>query len=184
MTSEPKKNPKPITQTRLNNIALFYISKYDCSAEMLRRVLKKRIYQTKIKGGIVPEQANDWANQVVIDIVNKGYVNDKRYAENLIYKLQSAGKSIRVIINKLKTAGISDDIISELMTNESESDIEQAIRLVKKKKLGQFRPAEQRREYFKKDLGVLARAGFSFETAMKALQLTEDEIDELNISYF
>lgn len=184
MMNQVKKNPKPITQIRLKNIALFYISKYECSAEMLRRVLNRRIYQTKIKGGIIPEQTDDWIDQIVSEIVNKGYVNDKRYAENLIDKLQSTGKSIRIITNKLKTAGISDEIISELMTNETKSDIEQAIRLVQKKKLGYLRPAEQRKEYFKKDLGVLARAGFSYDIAIKALQLTEDEQDEFSTNYF
>ncbi|MCQ2966720.1 MAG: RecX family transcriptional regulator [Alphaproteobacteria bacterium] len=184
MTNQVKKIPKPITQIRLKNIALFYISKYECSAEMLRRVLNKRIYQTKIKGGSVPEQSTDWVHQIVTEIVNKGYVDDKRYAENLIYKLQSTGKSLRTVINKLKTAGISDEIISELTTDELKSDIEQAIRLVQKKKLGYLRPVEQRKEYFKKDLGVLARAGFSYDTAIKALQLSEDEQDEFNANYF
>ena len=50
---------------------------------------------------------------------------------------------------------------------------------MRKRKLGHFRPAEERRESFRRDLGVLARAGFAFDTAKAALGVEgADEGDE------
>ena len=106
-----------------------------------------------------------------------GYVNDKRYAENTFRRLQSAGKSTRFIAGKLKQAGISPNDFGELMEEQEQSademDLDAARRLVKKKKLGHFRPAQQRQEMRSKDLAVLGRAGFSYEIACQALD-TED----------
>ena len=40
-----------------------------------------------------------------------------------------------------------------------------------------MRPFAERKDFFKKDLAVLARAGFSFDIAVKALNLSAQDED-------
>jgi regulatory protein len=75
-------------------------------------------------------------------------------------------------------AGLDDDLITEIQEDTEKSadelDLEAALTLVKKKKIGFLRPEELRKDFYKKDLAVLGRAGFSFEIAKRALNGEED----------
>jgi len=165
------KPQRPVTQKRLKNVALFYLSKYESSAENLRRVLKRRVLKAKLSGADVPAETETWIEEIITSVTAAGYVDDKRFAQNLIEKYKAAGKSVKFIVQKLKNAGIQTESADIGDIDEQEA----ANRLVKKKKLGPFRPPEKRKECFKKDLAVLARAGFSFDVACKALEQTTDD---------
>lgn len=77
---ENKSAAKPVTQKRLMNIALYYLSRYESSAENLRRLLDRRIAKTAAKGGAVPAETEQWVNAVVSEVCRLGYVNDERFA--------------------------------------------------------------------------------------------------------
>lgn len=111
-------------------------------------------------------------------MVDLGYIDNNRYAENTFRRLTEAGKSVRSIAYKLKQAGLEEDVLSDLIeeqeTTSGELDLTSALKLVKKRKLGLYRPESQRAAYAQKDLAVLGRAGFSYEIAQKALKGEED----------
>ena len=88
-----------------------------------------------------------------------GYINNQRFAENTIRRLSNSGKSKSYISTKLKLAGIEEEQIRETLSQTN--DLENARIMVQKKHLGKD---------FQKDLARLARAGFSYETARKALE--------------
>lgn len=171
------KQVKPVTKKRLLNAVLFYLSKYESSTEKIRRLMKRRLLKAKLSGQDIPLQATEWMEQIIADMVSYGYVNDVRYAKNLVEKYQSAGKSMRFISQKLKNEGLDVSLVDLTDLN----DIQAAKKLVKKKKLGPFRPQKDRQAFFKKDLAVLARAGFSFETAVDALNENFEEREENNV---
>ena len=95
---------------------------------------------------------------------------------------RKAGKSSSYIGQKLAQAGVSPEIQAEIFSQESDSaentEEKAAFLLVKKRKLGRFRPEQDRALFRKKDLAVLARAGFSYQTAVKALGTADGEDDE------
>ncbi len=165
---------KQITQKRLENIALYYLQRYESSCFKLENVLKRRILRTKMQGAEIPADANKWVVEVVQKMQNLGYIDDKRYAENTLRRLQNAGKSVRFIMGKLKQDGILPDTINTLMDAQEKSgdemDIDAARRFVDKKKLGWHRPPDKRQEMYQKDLAALGRAGFSYETAARVLK--------------
>lgn len=165
---------KPVTQKRLMNIALYYLGRYESSAEKLRQILRRRVAKAGMKGADVPSDAPLWIEAVVLEMCRQGYIDDERFAQRIAEKNRAAGKSRNFIRMKLSQAGVSQDIqekiFAELAENDSgDSELETALRLVKKKKIGFCRPPEKQAEFRKKDLAVLARAGFSFQTAVKAL---------------
>jgi len=153
------KKQKSITTKRLENIALYYLSKYDSSAENLKAVLKRRVEKARLKGADVPENASEAIEEITAKMVRLGYIDDSRFKENLLRRLGQAGKSRAQIMQKMIKAGVRDD---EALADYDED--EAAAVFVKKKRLG-INP-----ENYMKDLAKLARAGFSKNAAKKALQ--------------
>ena len=161
---------KKITQQRLENIALFYLERYESSRARLKQVLLRRVARARREGGELSEDVPAWIEAVCDKMVHLGYVNDTRYAENVWRSYSSAGKSVRWIVGKLKQAGIAEDVISQCIESDvAVLDAQAAALFVAKKKLGKYRPKEQQAAYAQKDLARLARAGFSYEIAQKAL---------------
>lgn len=167
--------PKKITNQRLYNIALYYLSKYDASTGKVRAVLKRRLMRAKMGEEEVPAEAPNWIESIIKRLVELGYIDDKRYGQNQVRALSRAGKSTRFITGKLLEAGLDTDLIEELLSDETTDDeMTRARRFVERKKLGYMRPESVRAEYYKKDLAALGRAGFSYETAITALKNDED----------
>ncbi len=166
---------KKITQKRLENAALFYLERYETSSFKLKKVLLGRISRAKMQQMEVDEHAQTWVDEIVKKMQDLGYVNDRRYAENQWRILSSSGKSIRYVCQKLKQAGIDENIIENLLQDKEETtfemDLKAAQTLVKKRKLGKYRVSDEiRKQMFQKDLAVLGRAGFSHEIARQALE--------------
>lgn len=168
------KNARPLTVKRLTNIALYYLGRYESSVEQLRKILLRRVLKERMKGADIPADIDAAVDSIVTKAVADGYVDDRRFAEGVVRRCQSAGKSRRYLIGKLKTAGIDSDLILELTAALTDSDLDAARRFVQKKKIGCCRPLEKQKECFKKDLAAMARAGFSFEVAKQALETGED----------
>lgn len=170
---------KKITEKRLENIALFYLQRYESCSSKLRDTLKRRVRRAKMQGIEVPDDANQWIENVINKMVDLGYVNDKRYTENTLRHLQNDGKSTRFATGRLKVAGIEPKLIQNVLEEQEktidELDIEAARRLVNKKKLGFHRPEGYRNLLRQKDLAVLGRAGFTYDIANKALDEPNDE---------
>ncbi|MGN1080107.1 MAG: regulatory protein RecX [Alphaproteobacteria bacterium] len=180
---EKKSAVKPVTQKRLMNIALYYLGRYESSAENVRRLLERRIAKAAAKGAVVPAESDQWVNAVVSEVCRLGYVNDERFALSTVEKYRKAGKSERYIRLKLAQAGIGNDMQDAVLKNDeslscAEADLAAALRLVEKRKLGSFRSPQDRQLFRKKDLAVLARAGFSFQTAVQALGFAAEEEDD------
>ena len=179
---ESKPFVKPITQKRLMNIALYYLERYESSSENLRQVLRRRILRAEKKGVVMPVKAQEWIDSVIAEMQRLGYVDDKRFAFSITEKYRKAGKSQRYICQKLTQSGVSPEIQKEALGEKdgfsADAELEAALLLVKKKKLGFLRSEEDRSLFRKKDLAVLARAGFSYQTAVKALGEASPEEDE------
>ncbi len=169
---------KKITEKRLYNIALYYLSRYEATTGKVRDVLKRRLMTAERRGEEIPNEAPAWIEKIIAQMVDLGYIDNNRYAENTFRRLTEAGKSVRSIAYKLKQAGLEEDVLSDLIeeqeTTSGELDLTSALKLVKKRKLGLYRPESQRAAYAQKDLAVLGRAGFSYEIAQKALKGEED----------
>lgn len=169
---------KKITEKRLYNIALYYLSRYEATTGKVRDVLKRRLMTAERRGEEIPNEAPAWIEKIIAQMVDLGYIDNNRYAENTFRRLTEAGKSVRSIAYKLKQAGLEEDVLSDLIeeqeTTSGELDLTSALKLVKKRKLGLYRPESQRAAYAQKDLAILGRAGFSYEIAQKALKGEED----------
>ena len=71
------------------------------------------------------------------------------------------------------------DSISKIKENETDPDFFSAIKLCKKRRIGPMRPEANRELFYKKDMGILARSGFSYDISKKILSMTQKEFNQL-----
>lgn len=162
------KQAEPLTRLKVEQMALAYVNRFDCTASKLKRHLVERIRK---QGG--DENAAAWIDELVERYQGSGVLNDARFAKNLASQLTTRGKSSRMISQKLAMRGVPSDVAQELMTarrqDEPNAELDAARAFARKRRLGPHREPATRSEYRQKDLAALARQGFSFDTAKKAL---------------
>ena len=103
---------------------------------------------------------------------------------NFIQKVKSRsliqrGSSINKIRNYLIGKGINDTYIKETLDkikeDNSDQDFFSGIKICKKKRIGPARTDDNRPLFYKKDISLLARNGFDFETSKRIMDIDKDE---------
>lgn len=172
---KPKKLRK-ITKQRLQNIALYYLQRFETSVENLRTVLWRRV---KDYAFYVPEfnvaEAEMWIEEILADFQKRHYVDDKRFAELKIRDYLALGKSENYIRLKMAQKGVSDELVNQILSEQEFDPFQNALKLAKKKRIGPFRSAEERADFWQKDVAVLARAGFDYDVAKKVMEFSVED---------
>ena len=65
--------------------------------------------------------------------------------------------------------------ISKIKENEADPDFFSAIKMCKRRRIGPNREENNRSLFYKKDISILARSGFSYEVSKKVLDLPKIE---------
>jgi regulatory protein len=177
--AKPKKRIKPVTPQYLQNVALYYLERYAATGESLRRVLKRRVYKAARAFEKEPGEWLEMVEKLIARYEDSGLLNDKQYATNKLNSLRQAGKSKRGIRVKLMQKGVRAPDIDEVLSgeeNREESEWRAIIRLAKRKKIGPFRRTG---DYdLKKELTVLARAGFAYDISKKLVHSKKEDLDD------
>ena len=171
IVSEAKPKLRRMTKTRLQNIALYYLERFDSSAANLRKVLEQRLLKYSFQ---VPDfdlaEAKNWIDEIIAYCEKYGYINDNRYAEIKINNYLLAGKPARYIKQKLAQKGIDENTVDKILQNNSVDETQLALNFAAKKKIGPFRAdADSQKQNCQKDLGTLVRAGFSYDIAKEVI---------------
>ena len=166
----PRKKRK-ITPERLKNIALYYLERFDSSADNLRRVLSRRVFDhARENPDFDRRQAEAWIEVIIAGFERVGYLDDARYAEAKISAYLAAGKPERWIRQKMKQKGVQDEVTEEILSATEIDEEKAAENFARKKKIGPFRKSgEERNACRQKDLAALVRAGFGYEIAKNVI---------------
>ena len=93
------------------------------------------------------------------------------------------GSSINKIRNYLIGKGISEEFIKETVNKikdeNSDQDFFSAIKICKKKRIGPARVEDNRSLFYRKDISLLARNGFNFETSKKVMDLSKNDYNKI-----
>ena len=176
----PIKNKKNLETKieEIRNFAYVYIEKYSPSKQQLRTYLFKKLIkiQQKISS---KKEIFDLIDSVINTLVDQKFLNDKYYSDAKSKVFYRKGYSLNKIRYSLIKKGIDQkyiqDSISKIKENESDPDFFSAIRICKKKRIGPNREENNRSLFYKKDIGILARSGFSYETSKKVLDIPKEE---------
>lgn len=179
-----QKKPRKITKARLNASALRYIQRYPGSIDRLRQALKRQVKRTERRLEETFPEAPEWIEEVIADCVSWGYLDDEKYALAYARSQARKGKGARAIQSQLNARGVDRELITNAIKSLGEdADFLSACRYVRKRSFGPFRKKELAgdalRDKQRKELAALARSGFSYGVAKRALSSSRDQIDEL-----
>ena len=166
----------------LKDLAYAYLEKYNPSKQQLKVYLLKK-YLTKIKGSKSKKEVSMVIDEIVQNLEKNRFINDELYSDSKARMYLRRGYSLNKINQSLKNKGIDDKYIKKSINKIKEDKIEpdfvSALKLCKRRRIGALRPGANRELFYKKDMGILARNGFSFELSKKVLDLPIDEFNKL-----
>ena len=173
-----KRKTLQVTVDEMRNFALTYVEKYAPSKQQLRTYLLKKYLKLSVPN-IKKQDVTDLIDVVLSDLEKSKFINDKFYSESKAKSMIQRGKSINKIRNYLISKGINSEFIKdtvEKITDEnSDQDFFSAIKLCKKKRIGPARTEDNRPLFYKKDISLLARNGFDFETSKKIMDIDKED---------
>ena len=173
-----KKKTLQVTVDEMRNFALAYIEKYAPSKQQLKTYLLKKYLKLSVSD-VKKRDVNNLIDVVLSDLEKSKFINDKFYSESKAKSMIQRGKSINKIRNYLISKGINSEFIKdtvEKITDEnSDQDFFSAIKLCKKKRIGPARTEDNRPLFYKKDISLLARNGFDFETSKKIMDIDKED---------
>jgi|TARA_B100000287_G_scaffold286122_1_gene269734 regulatory protein len=173
-----KKKTLQGTVEEMRNFALSYVEKYAPSKQQLKTYLLKK-YLKNSNTSVKKQDVNNLIDVVLSDLEKSKFINDKFYSESKAKSMIQRGKSINKIRNYLISKGINSEFIKdtvEKITDEnSDQDFFSAIKLCKKKRIGPARTEDNRPLFYKKDISLLARNGFDFETSKKIMDIDKED---------
>ncbi len=176
-----KKDFEDLT-THLRDLALTYLEKYSPSKQQLKIYLLKK-YLTKIKGTKSKKEVSGLIDEILNNLEKNRIINDQLYSDSKARMFLRRGYSLNKINQSLRSKGIQDSFIKETIEKIKEDKIEpdfvSALKLCKRRRIGPVRPESNRELFYKKDMGILARNGFTFEMSKRILDLPLEEFNKL-----
>ena len=173
-----RKKTLQVTVDEMRNFAFAYIEKYAPSKQQLKTYLLKK-YMKLSASDVRKNDVNRLIDLVLSDLEKNKFLNDKFYSESKAKSMVQRGNSINKIRNYLIGKGIQNNFIKEtvekIKDDNSDQDFFSAIKVCKKKRIGPARTEDNRSLFYKKDISLLARNGFDFETSKKVMVIRKDE---------
>ena len=173
-----RKKTLKVTVEEMRNFAFTYVEKYAPSKQQLKIYLLKKYLKTSVPI-VRKKDITNLIDVVLLDLEKNKFINDKFYSESKAKSMIQRGNSINKIRNYLIGKGIKDEFIKQTVDKindeNSDQDFFSAIKLCKKKKIGPARVDDNRKLFYKKDISLLARNGFNFETSKKVMDIEKEE---------
>tara|TARA_Y100000590_G_scaffold463317_1_gene629806 strand:+ start:614 stop:1174 length:561 start_codon:yes stop_codon:yes gene_type:complete len=176
----PIKNKKDL-ETSIEEIrksAYSYLEKYSSSKQQLRTYLFKKFLK-KNQNIYNKKELFNLIDEVILTLLDQKLLSDSYYSDSRSRKFLQRGYSLNKIRYSLIKKGIDEKYIkssiSKIKEKESDPDFFSAIKLCKKRRIGPSREESNRSIYYKKDISILARSGFSYETSKKVLEIPKAE---------
>ena len=176
----PIKNKKDLVATidDIRNFSYSYLEKYSPSKQQLRIYLFKKLIKINQRKSSKKEIFN-LIDSVITSLVDQKFLSDRYYSDAKSKAFLKRGYSLNKIRYNLIKKGIDEkyikDSISKIKENESDPDFFSAIKICKRRRIGPCREESNRTLFYKKDISILARSGFSYEISKKILSIPKEE---------
>ena len=173
-----RKKTLQVTVEEMRNFAFTYVDKYAPSKQQLKTYLLKKYLKASVQN-VKKQDVTNLIDIVLSDLEKSKFINDQFYSESKAKSMIQRGNSINKVRSYLISKGISDqyvkDTVNKIQDENSDQDFFSAIKICKKKRIGPARTEDNRSLFYKKDISLLARNGFDFETSKKVMDLDKDD---------
>ena len=179
---DPDRPRAPLTKLLLEEHAAWYLERWWPSARRLEQVLVRKA-DRHARGHEDRALGRAWATEIVGARVARGNLDDRRFAKAWVDEFHRKGLSRRAMLAKLREKGVPGDIAADAVRDMDDAvgpDAEKlrAVAYARRRRLGPMRTdPQQRTDRRQRDLGAMARAGFSFGIAKQVIDA--DDLDEL-----
>ena len=177
-----KRKTLKVTVEEMRNFAFSYVEKYAPSKQQLKTYLLKKYLKISVPD-VKKQDVNNLIDIVLSDLEKNRFINDKFYSDSKAKSMIQRGNSINKIRNYLIGKGINDQFIKETVNKikdeNSDQDFFSAIKICKKKRIGPARIEDNRSLFYKKDISILARNGFDFETSKRVMDIKKDDYNKI-----
>jgi regulatory protein len=178
-TARRRHGPRKLTAQSLENAALYYLERFASSSANLRRVLLRKVARSAEAHGTDRAEGERLVDALIARYVAAGLVDDRLYATQKAASLSRRGTSRYGIRGKLAQKGVEKDLVDAALdgldTEGGASELAAACALARRRRLGPYRPLEQRAAERRKDLAAYARAGFSLDVARRVLDAPDPD---------
>ena len=173
-----KKKSLEVTVEEMRNFAFSYIEKYAPSKQQLKTYLLKK-YLKLSTTNVKKQDIKSLIDIILTDLEKNKFINDKFYSDSKAKSMIRRGSSLNKIRSYLIGKGINDnfinDTVNKIKDENSDQDFFSAIKICKKKRIGPARTDDNRPLFYKKDISLLARNGFDFETSKKVMDIEKED---------
>lgn len=174
--SKPRSKPLPkkLSERYLRNAGEYYLNRFPASSKHFLGVMTRKIDRSC--HAHPDQERTKWIDHVQDVLIpyftDLGFLNDDLYSKALFNSLRNKNLSTFVIKRKMHDKGIPPERISSLLDNDMPDDNQTVMMFAQKKHIGKFTrsPETYDEKQKQRDLGRLARAGFSYDQAMKAFE--------------
>ena len=177
-----KKKTLEVTVEEMRNFALAYVEKYAPSKQQLKTYLLKKYLKVSVPN-VKKQDVTNLIDIVLPDLEKSKFINDKFYSESKAKSMIQRGSSINKIRNYLFGKGIDQEFIKDTVSKIKKENVDQdffsAIKICKKKRIGPARTEDNRTLFYKKDISLLARNGFDFDTSKKVMDIEKDDFTKI-----
>jgi regulatory protein len=172
----------PPDEAALHEAALSYLARYGATRATLARVLDRRVGRwARANPGeetaSVVAAARRAVRELVEQLAASGAVDDTAFARARARRLTRSGRSRRATAAHLAARGVAGEAVKAALPDDAEADFAAAVAFTRRRRLGPFRRAEIDADGRRRELAALARAGFTHDTANRALSLAPDEAE-------
>ena len=172
-----KKNLETLVD-EIRNLAYTYIEKYSPSKQQLKTYLFKKLIK-KDQKTINKKEIFSLIDAVIVSLIDQKFLSDEYYSDSKSKIFYRRGYSLNKIRYNLIKKGIDQKYIkasiSKIKENEADPDFFSAIKMCKRRRIGPIREDGNRPLFYKKDISILARSGFSYEISKKILEMPKEE---------
>ncbi len=186
---KPQAGPAP-TEHSLREAALRHLARYGTTRAGLIRVLDRRIdrWARRVEAdldavSVQVRLGRAAAREVADKLVEAGAVDDAAFAASRARGLARAGRSRLAVKAHLQARGVGSELVREAVPDDPEAELAAALAFARRRRIGPFRREEPDQEAALKELGTMARAGYSREIADTALRMdAEEATDRINLA--
>ena len=185
-----KRTARPITAKYLQNAAAFYLERYPSTAEGLRRVLNRRVRKAQMLEAPVMENVGQAIEAIVAKFVDAGVIDDKAFAQT---KARVAAPARHIDPAHPPASSSWPASTATRSTRRwpgwtrnstpipASANGRAAAALARRRRLGPYRPPEDRKDNRARDLAAMAPRRLRTTTLAKKVidAATPDALDEV-----
>lgn len=163
----PIRKPSPLSDTKLEELALFYVARFATTRAKLEAYLMRKLRERGWDGDREPDAA-----ALAQRFAEAGYVDDAVYARMKSDSLLRRGYGARRVSEALRAAGVDEGIRDDVTPAVGEAR-QAAFALARRRRFGPWGDPLPDRPVREKQIAAMLRAGHTLDNARQIVEASD-----------